>query len=208
MLSAQISNLSSSRVSHPLSELAASLSGWDSLSQSASLSEFIRSFLHFLFFGLLTELNSTLGHKKWSFYSIKSHKKENIYNFHKKNHKLGAHYYFLANFQYTNNSWIETNNHHDQRQIPHAHHQWNFRRIGKGFMVFKAQPSPRIPPNPHGGWGHSKYGFSYSSRPPWIQSYVIQTLQCTINISGNHEQTLRIVSLHICCDFLQRYPRI
>ena len=108
---ALIFNLSSSRILHPLSELATSLSGWGSLSESASLSESISSFLHLLFFGLQTELNLTLGHKKWSFYFIKSHKKENIYNFHKKIHKFEAHCYFLANFQYNNNSWIAINSH-------------------------------------------------------------------------------------------------
>ena len=56
-LGEQISGLSSSRVSHPLSELDASLSEQGSLSQIASLSEFINSFLHLFFFSLQTELD-------------------------------------------------------------------------------------------------------------------------------------------------------
>jgi len=41
---------------------------------------------------------------------MKSHNKENMYNFYKKNHKLESHCYFLANFQYQTNLWIATNN--------------------------------------------------------------------------------------------------
>ena len=75
VLDEYISGLSSSRVS-PFAKQVGCLAKRVPLAEWIYLAKRVISYLNLLFFGPENELDSTLSHKKWSLYSIKSHNQE------------------------------------------------------------------------------------------------------------------------------------